>query len=160
MRWRDREMWVDVGERTIVTTLEALWPEALAILHFLLRKTTWKQAHDGEGFHSSADTELLFTVNTSRQTCSQAHAHEYTTTWMHVQDQRQSKNSPFTETKSVDPVFLRIPLEVLRKCVECTAMLTARWDCTGQFKEESWFQLETKSNSLFYVKTCSNFGRS
>lgn len=24
MRWRDREMWVDVGEKTIVTTLEAL----------------------------------------------------------------------------------------------------------------------------------------
>lgn len=40
IRWRDREMWVDVGEKTIVTTLAALQPEALAILHFLLRKTT------------------------------------------------------------------------------------------------------------------------
>lgn len=38
IRWRDREMWVDVGEKTIVTTLEGLWPKAIAILHFLLRK--------------------------------------------------------------------------------------------------------------------------
>lgn len=38
IRWRDREMWVDVGEKTIVTTLECLWPKAIAILHFLLRK--------------------------------------------------------------------------------------------------------------------------
>lgn len=26
MRWRDRKMWVDVGEKTIVTTLDALQP--------------------------------------------------------------------------------------------------------------------------------------
>lgn len=33
-------MWVDVGEKTMVTTLDAPLPKALAILHFLLRQTT------------------------------------------------------------------------------------------------------------------------
>lgn len=42
IRWRDREMWVDVGGKTLVTTLEALWPKALAILHFPLRKRQHK----------------------------------------------------------------------------------------------------------------------
>lgn len=37
-RWSDIEMWVDVGEKTMVTTLEASWPKALAILHFPLSK--------------------------------------------------------------------------------------------------------------------------
>lgn len=40
VRWRDGEMWVDAGEKTIVTTLEDPQPQALALLHFLLRKTT------------------------------------------------------------------------------------------------------------------------
>lgn len=50
-------MWVDVGEKTIVTTLDALLPKALAILHFLLEKT--QQQHENRPTKEWELTALL-----------------------------------------------------------------------------------------------------
>lgn len=58
IRWRDRAMWVDVGETTIVTTLEAFvaWSHRRIAFPVEGHKTTWNQTHK-RGFHS---LELLF----------------------------------------------------------------------------------------------------
>lgn len=68
------------------------------------------------------DTELLFTVNTSRRACSQANTHNYTTTHLHVQKLPEVRKTK-TETESI-------------------AMLTVLTGFTGHFKEvqyNEWF---------------------
>lgn len=72
MRWRDGVMWVDVREKTIVTALEAFQPGAQTILHFLLRKTTWRKQSE---FPALPGRSCCFTVNTQRWIGSWAYAH-------------------------------------------------------------------------------------
>lgn len=87
MRWRDREMWVDVREKTIVTTLEALLPKALAILHFPLEKT---QQHENRPTKEREFTALLIQNCSSHvKTNMQPSLTVFATTWMHVQKCRQ-----------------------------------------------------------------------
>lgn len=47
IRLRDRAMWVDVGEKTIVTTLEAFvaWSHSRIAFPVEGRKTAWNQTH-------------------------------------------------------------------------------------------------------------------
>lgn len=62
-------MWVDVGKKTIVTAL-APRPWAKAQLHFLMRKTTWKQLNREEETSSCSllqDTNLQCTKVHGRQ---------------------------------------------------------------------------------------------
>ena len=110
MRWRDSEMWVDVGEKTIVTAL-APQPEAMAKLHFLMRKTTWKQPHKAGGNLQLCRYSATL-LKLSRATCSHAHAHKYATTCLHIQKLRL--NNKLRLDLQIQ-FFLRIPIDVENK---------------------------------------------
>lgn len=114
-RWSDIEMWVDVGEKTIVTTLEASWPKALAILHFPLSK----KQHENRPTKQRDFTALLIRSCYSLLTHRDNHTAKRTPT--REQPHRcmcRNADRPINDVYRLNlrvPNFFRIPLEDLQK---------------------------------------------